>query len=52
MNQSDPASGNSADWAYEDKNITLAYSFEFRPRGPRGNILEPDNRFLLILLYH
>lgn len=27
----DPASGTTFEWAYEKKNITLAYTMEFRP---------------------
>lgn len=27
----DPASGNTVDWAYARKNITLSYTYEFRP---------------------
>lgn len=39
---SDLASGSSIDWAYENSNVSLAYTFEFRDKGRYGFILPPN----------
>lgn len=38
----DLASGNSIDWAYEQLNVPLTYTFELRGPFPDGEIVPTD----------
>lgn len=38
----DETSGTSVDWAYAQRNINVAYTFEFRDRGTYGFVLPAD----------
>ena len=37
-----PASGDSADWAYEKLSLTDSYTFELRDTGKHGFVLPPE----------